>query len=164
MNPIHSADWANFFVAEVGASAALTGLVVVAISINLSRILSILHLPGRAGEALVILAGALVVTSVALVPNQPAVIFGIESLVIGLVTFLVPLAMQLRSFTASGIPPARQYFRVALSAGASLPIVVAGLLLMLGSSAGLYWIAAGVILSLMVGIFSAWVLLIEIMR
>jgi uncharacterized membrane protein YesL len=165
MNPIHSADWANFFIAEVGASAALTGLVVVAISINLSRILSILHLPGRAGEALVILAGALVVTSAALVPDQPAVIFGIETLVIGLVTFLVPLAMQLRSFTtASGIPRARQYFRVALSAGASLPIVVAGLLLMLGSSAGLYWIAAGVILSLIVGIFSAWVLLIEIMR
>ena len=41
-----TADWANFFVAEVGASAALSGLVVVAISINLSRILFFPQLPG----------------------------------------------------------------------------------------------------------------------
>jgi hypothetical protein len=42
-------------VAEVGASAALTGLLIVAISINLARnlarILSIAQLPGRAGAA-----------------------------------------------------------------------------------------------------------------
>jgi len=39
------AEWANFFVAEVGASAALAGLVVVATSINLSRILLFPQLP-----------------------------------------------------------------------------------------------------------------------
>ena len=33
-------DWATFFSAELGALAALTGFVVVAISINLSRILA----------------------------------------------------------------------------------------------------------------------------
>ncbi len=32
-------DWIPFFTAEVGATAALAGLVTVAISINLSRIL-----------------------------------------------------------------------------------------------------------------------------
>ncbi len=43
-------------------------------------------------------------------------------------------------------------------------IVVAGLLLLCGSSTGLYWIAAGVILSLIGGVFNAWVLLVEILR
>ena len=33
-------EWANFFMAELAALAALTGFVVVAISINLARILS----------------------------------------------------------------------------------------------------------------------------
>jgi hypothetical protein len=41
MVEIATGDWANFLFAEVGASAALTGLVAVAISINLSRFLPI---------------------------------------------------------------------------------------------------------------------------
>jgi hypothetical protein len=55
------ADWSNFFVAEVGAAAALTGLIVVAVSINLTRILSFEQLPARAGESLVILISALLI-------------------------------------------------------------------------------------------------------
>ncbi len=40
--------WENFFVAEVGASAALAGLIFVGVSINLNRILSLPRLPDRA--------------------------------------------------------------------------------------------------------------------
>ena len=47
--------WSDFFVAQVGATAALAGLVVVAISINLQRILSFPQLPGRAAEMLILL-------------------------------------------------------------------------------------------------------------
>ena len=51
-------QWVNFFFAEVGASAALTGLVFVGVSINLKRILSLPKLPNRALEAPVLLLGA----------------------------------------------------------------------------------------------------------
>jgi modulator of FtsH protease len=44
-------DWATFFSAELAALAALTGFVVVAISINLSRILAFPALPRRSAEA-----------------------------------------------------------------------------------------------------------------
>ena len=79
MNEIQTADWANFFVAEVGASAALTGLVVVAISINLARILAYKTLPGLAASALILLGSVLVVTSAALIPHQPEIIFGLDN-------------------------------------------------------------------------------------
>jgi hypothetical protein len=59
-------DWAIFFSAELAALATLTGLVVVAISINLPRILAYAHLPTRAGEALIGPVGAITVTSLVL--------------------------------------------------------------------------------------------------
>jgi modulator of FtsH protease len=164
MNPL-SPDWANFFVAEVGASAALTGLLVVAISINLSRILAIAQLPGRAAEALIVLVGALALTSAGLVPNQPAALFGAEVLAIGVVTLVVPLAIQLRSWSSAvGVSPARQVVRAIVSAATSLLFIVAGVLLVLGSGNGLYWVAAGVIVALVGGVWNAWVLLVEILR
>ncbi len=47
--------WENFFIAEVGASVALTGLIFVGVSINLTRILSLTGLPNRALLALTLL-------------------------------------------------------------------------------------------------------------
>jgi hypothetical protein len=58
-----TSDWAAFFSAELAALAALTGFVVVAIPINLSRILAYPHLPTRAGEALIGPVGAIIATA-----------------------------------------------------------------------------------------------------
>lgn len=53
--------WERFLVAQVGASAALAGLVFVSVSINLARILSSGGLPESALEALVLLLAVLVI-------------------------------------------------------------------------------------------------------
>jgi hypothetical protein len=63
-------QWAAFFGAEVGASAALAGFVIVAISINITRILSHPLLPGRAAETLVAPTGVLIASTYALVPSS----------------------------------------------------------------------------------------------
>jgi modulator of FtsH protease len=164
MDP-QSAGWANFFAAEVGASAALTGLLVVAISINLARILAIAQLPGRAAEGLIILVGAFVLSSVALIPDQSAAAFATEVLISGLVMVLAPLSIQLRSWKATeGVSRARQVIRLVVNMIAGVPVIVAGVLLMSGAGEGFYWMAAGILIALVSAVWNAWVLLVEILR
>jgi hypothetical protein len=69
----------------IGASAALTGLLFVAISINLEQILKYPQLPGRAAVTRGILVGALVVSGFALAPGQTNRAVGIEIAVAGAV-------------------------------------------------------------------------------
>jgi modulator of FtsH protease len=138
--------------------------VVVAISVNLSRILAFPQLPGRAGESLLTLLGALILTSLGLVP-QTAARFGAEVLAVGILMFVGPLIIQLRARKFSTeLSTTRRSLRMIVSAAVSLPLIAGGILLMAGSGAGVYWIAAGVILSLVAGIYGAWVLLVEILR
>ena len=85
--------WENFFIAEVGASAALVGLVFVGISINLTRIMAITGLPERALEALIVLATVLIMSSLLLVPGQPPVLTGVEVLVFGLIDWLLVITI-----------------------------------------------------------------------
>ena len=164
MNALVS-SWQTFFSAEVGASAALTGLVMVAASVNLSRILAHELLPGRAAETVVALGGALVLSSLMLLPGQPAVAQGLECGLVGALSLAAPFTFQLHAHRSS-FPNSegRPIVRALLSSLVGVPLLIAGGLLFVGAAQGLYWAAAGIILSLVVGIIGAWVLLVEINR
>jgi hypothetical protein len=54
--------------------------------------------------------------------------------------------------------------RVALGQIATLPLVVAGISVLVGGLEGLYWLVAGMVFSTLVALFEAWVLLVEINR
>jgi hypothetical protein len=62
----------NFFIAAAGASPALAGLVIVAVSVNINSILKFSHLPARAGAAIGSLILILVASMAALVPPPDA--------------------------------------------------------------------------------------------
>ncbi len=158
-------EWFNFFTAELGALAALTGFVVVAISINLSRILANPSLPSRAAEALVGPVGAIAATGLMLLPEQPAALVGAEVLVIGLVMVAAPLTIQLRTWSdRKDATPIERLLRFANSAGYSLAFVVGGALLVAGARAGLFWVGAGEVACLVAVMVNAWVLMVEILR
>jgi modulator of FtsH protease len=92
------AGWDSFFVAQVGASAALAGLVFVGISLNQAKIMASAYLPNRAQEALVVLLVNLLLSSLFLTPGQSAVSLGAEVLAVGLIAWAVVLLLHVDSF------------------------------------------------------------------
>jgi hypothetical protein len=159
-------EWSDFFVAEVGASAALAGFVIVAISINLTRIISFPWLPGRAAETLVAPTGVLIVSSYMLVPRQPAGQLAFELIATGAAMWLVPMVIQLRTARRqSGVVPRRSLVtRFLLTQISSVPIIASGALMWNGAANAVAWTVPGVIASLISTVINAWVLLVEIVR
>lgn len=104
---LHDRALVGIFVAEVGAAAALSGLLIVAISINVQRILSFPQLPGRAAEMLIMLVGAMVICGIGLIPNMPHKLLGGEIGGIGLVMWVAPTVIQVRSLIAVRGQPTR---------------------------------------------------------
>jgi modulator of FtsH protease len=158
--------WDNFFLGQLGASAALGGLLFVAISLNLSRISSDGALADRALLALCLLLAILVVSSFMLIPGQPAPLPGIEVLLVGLAISVLAAARRRRLFrTDAGERDGKAIVNAVFLAAAVLPYYIGGLLIAAdGMSAGLYVVAAAIILSFIKAVLDAWVLLIEINR
>jgi modulator of FtsH protease len=157
--------WENFLAAQAGASATLTGLLFVGVSINLNRILSIRRLPYRALEALLLLAIVLVVSSLLLVPGQPARLVGIEVLSIGLCAWLAVTTIDVRMWRVtkaeyrwSDILP------TLINQIATVCYVAAGISILLFGFSGLYWLVPAILLSFVEAVIDAWVLLVEINR
>jgi len=153
-------EWSDFFVAQVGASAGLAGLLFVAVSINLGQILKYPHLPTRALEALVTVLCVLVISTFALVPGQLALANGLEIGGTGLVTWGIQTIALTRT-RKSGYETLPRYF---FNQVPPLPFVVSGILLCVGHSSAIYWVVPGTLLCILSGVFSAWVLLVEIQR
>jgi hypothetical protein len=95
MTSLQAAEWHDMFVA-IAAAAALTGLLFVAVSINLTRILEFEILPTRAVETLSIMIGLLLLSVIMLVPGQGSTLLGAEILVLGVVLTAVLLPKRLR--------------------------------------------------------------------
>ena len=153
-------QWSDFFVAQAGASAALAGLLFVAVSINLGRILQYPHLPTRAIEALVTILAVLVMSTWALVPGQSLFAFGLEVASTGVVVWIIQ-CVGLRRTRQSGYEHALRFF---FNQSPPIPFVIGGVLVCLGRPDGIYWMVPGTLLCILSSVYSAWVLLVEIQR
>jgi hypothetical protein len=103
-----------------------------------------------------------IVALAALIPRQPAHALGGELLVIGGAAWLAISAIL---YSGRGKRPWKEYGpRVLMSQTATLPTLVAAILLLAANGQSLYWQATSGVLCLLAGIAYAWVLLIEILR
>jgi modulator of FtsH protease len=134
------ADWGTFFVAQIGASAALIGLLFVALSINLERIVVAAFLVDRVAEALLVIGGLLVFSIFGTVPHQSVATFGVETFLGGGIVWIVTTALMTRSLRNRPRRVTIRYaiLRVALMQTATLSTVVAGALLATGHDAGFF--------------------------
>jgi hypothetical protein len=157
--------WTDFAVAVAGAAAALSGLLFVAVSINLNRILAYSNLPARAAQTLIMLVTPLVVSLLVLIPGQRRAALGIE-LLIAAILVAAALARLSRPSTRSVEEGRRGYLigRVGPSAILVGLLLVAGATLLARAGGGLYWLAPAVIVAILSGLANAWVLLVEILR
>jgi hypothetical protein len=157
--------WFNFFGSSAEVSATLIGFLVVAISINLSRILEIAHMPDRAAGGIAPLVGVMVISMFALVPGQTVQAFGWEVLGVGALTAGAAALFLTRTLpNYRGQPASWLWSQVILSQGQTVPLAVAGVLLIAGDSVGLYWAVPAVIFVVFAGVLNAWILLVEILR
>ncbi len=149
----------------MGAAAALSGLIFVAVSINLNRVLEYPALPGRAGTTVSVLGGVLFISTLLLLPGQSLRTVGVELLCVGTCNWAVPMIVQLRSILRQEEKVVgRVVNNVVLTQLATVPFVVAGFSVLARAGGGLYWVAPGVLFSFVVGGLNAWVLLVEILR
>jgi hypothetical protein len=160
-----TAGWSDFLVATSGTAGALAGLVFVALSINLARILQLPGISGRAAETILLLAAALIGALLALIPDQPPQRLGLLLLLLWLPTWGMPTVSQLGEITRRRyLRFSYSFWRFVLYQAATLPLLLAGLSLRGFLAGGLAWFALAVILSIAVALLNAWVLLVEILR
>ena len=164
--------WTDFNVAMVGATAALAGLLIVAMSVNIGEIMKTDTLPSRAAAAIATLVVAIVATALGLVPGQPHWLYGVEVLAATLLACALE-ANAIRKILRE--PGTGGGTRFAKSVVGLLPLAgfaIGSVLLIVGGAgaglalvgAGLGFIAAGSVLAVATAILYAWIVLVEVLR
>ena len=159
------AGWTDFALATAGATAALAGLTIVTISVNVKEILASPALVPRSAMTIAGFVVALLSTLALLVP-QSALATGIEILAITAAAGYLEVRAALADGRQRPAPPFRYVVaHAALAAAWIVPFLVSSVLLILGApTAGLLALALGVGVAIVASIVNTWVLLIEILR
>jgi hypothetical protein len=150
---------------QATTAATLLGLVFVAASINLARIVSTPALPGRVLESVVQFVQVLFISMLMSIPEQSSTTLAVEVLTIASLSW----AFQMIAFTRYhrahlGNPRWWLAARIALAHLAVVPFFVFGGCLLFHAVNALYWAVPGFFFSLLAGLINSWVLLIRVGR
>jgi hypothetical protein len=158
------AGWSEFHVAMVGATAALAGLVIVAASVNIDKVVAVGSVTSRLAASIATLVVAIVVSGMALVPGLPLPGFGATTVVAALP------AAGFQFHAASTLardrhgPPQGRSLRSAIGFVPILAYLVAGALCLAGQPAGVGASAVGTLTAIVVAILMSWIALVEVLR
>ena len=157
--------WTDFNVALVGATAALVGLVIVAMSVNIVKIMASTGLPPRAASSIATLGLAIVAGALGLVPGQPVDLYGWEVLVGALVTAVFQVHSMRVIAGEAGVSVTDRVLKSSMGVVPIAAFLVGAVLIIAGApSAGLIAVGIGSVLAIVAAIIMAWVVLVEVLR
>ena len=155
--------WGDFAAVMGSGSAALLGLLFVAVSIRVETIAKSAVLRNRTAQTLTLLLTGLLATALLTVPNQSKRALGVEYLVLALVVIGVAVFNDRRAGES------KSGSALAQSLGAINPtyvtcslLVAAGVVLILGRRDGIYVLVPALAAVLVGGVVNAWLILVKL--
>ena len=165
MDDYSATAWTSAFAAIAASSAALTGLLFVALSINLSQVIKGEGLVRRAIEVLILLTAVLVLSTLLLMPAQPAATLGVEVLSIAVLAEVLITWIHVRAVRhLVAVTPFQFAMRVFGAQVGLVFMIIGGVSLLAQNGGGLYWIVPAMLAAMVAAVVGAWVLLVEIVR
>jgi modulator of FtsH protease len=152
-------DWQGFFEFVGLVAGGLTGLIFVALSIQIAEVRARGAYATRARTTLDNLTGIVVLSGLALIPGQTETAFAIEAAIV-LAVLIWDIVRTLRAFEQPGVALQRPVVvRTTLALGTLVLGLVGCAALLIGNGTGLLLIGIAALLALPVRIVQAWALL-----
>jgi modulator of FtsH protease len=161
--------WGELFLCAGGATAALSGLIFVGLSVNIRAVLDLDQregrnfLTGRAIEALAALLIVLVISVIALTPDINRGVLAACILLAAVGSAVSPFRV-LQVSRGRGPLSTQTRLRLATAAALTLTLLAGGVTLAAGHGGGLFWLPAAIVAAVTVAAVNAWVLLVEVLR
>jgi hypothetical protein len=153
-------QWSNFFVLVGTGSAALTGLVFVAMSINLKGVAKDATHRYRAINMLSGFAAVFILSAFALMGHQTHRTLGIEWLIVSLLAAAINTNGYVQGFSSAGSRYALSLVRIVGGSACYFGQVIGSLILFVGSITGAYVAAIALIVNFYFMISGSWLLIV----
>jgi hypothetical protein len=154
-------QWNNFFVLVGTGSAALTGLVFVALTINLKVVTKDATHRYRAINMLSGFIAAFVISSLALMGHQTYRTLGIEWLIVSSFALAINTNGYIQGFRLVGSRYALSLVRIVGGSACYLGQIVGSLMLCLSSRTGIYVAAIALIVNFLYLVSGSWLLIVD---
>lgn len=155
----------EFFAATAGATAALAGLIIVALSVSVDAIIRLPGMTSRAATAIALLVVATLISLAGLIPGQSEAAFGVEALVLALAALAFGVQSAVQMTRSHGqYSAASALIRGGLGVVPAVLFTVGAVLVLTGSPAALPVLGIGMLCAIAVSVITAWVVMIEIRR
>ncbi len=153
-------SWNNFFVLVGTGSAALTGLVFVAISVNLRDVVKDATHTHRAINMLTGFTAVFILSSFALMGRQTHQTVGLEWLIVSLLAGAINTNGYIRGFSLTGSRYKLSLFRIAGGSACYLGQIVGSAAFYFGADWGIYLSATALIINFYFLVSGSWLLIV----